>query len=84
MDRPAAVEQIKLAVARTLGREVPELTVDTELLGELNLDSTTLLDMLMDLEDSLGFQADVDELDPSALESVGSLADYIVRVTAAA
>jgi len=84
MDRSAAVEEIKLALARTLGQAVPDLNDGTDLLGELNLDSTSLLDVLMDLEDSLGFRAEVDELDPAALASVGSLADYIVHVTAAA
>ena len=38
----------------------------------------------MDLEDSSGFRADVDELDTSVLETVGSLADYIVRMTSEA
>ena len=84
MDRPTAFEEIKNVLEKVLGRSLPDLTPDTRLLAELSLDSSTLLDVLMDLEDSSGFRADVDELDTSVLETVGSLADYIVRMTAEA
>ena len=84
MDRPTAFEEIKNVLEKVLGRSLPDLTPDTRLLAELSLDSSTLLDVLMDLEDSSGFRADVDELDTSVLETVGSLADYIVRMTSEA
>ena len=43
-----------------------------------------LIEMLMDLEESAGFEADVDELEPEAFQTVGSLADYVARMTAPA
>ncbi|WP_034263768.1 acyl carrier protein [Actinospica robiniae] len=83
MDRNRAVEEIKLVVEKAVGRELPDFGEDTALLAELNLDSSSLLEVLMDLEDAVGFEANVDELDASVLESVGSLADFVVRMTAA-
>ena len=84
MDRPTEFEEIKVVLEKVLGRSLPDLTPGTRLLAELSLDSSTMLDVLMDLEDSAGFRADVDELDTSVLETVGSLADYIARMTSEA
>jgi len=81
MDRTTALDHIRLVVEKAIGHEIPEFGPDTHLMTEVNLDSTAILEVLMDLEDSIGFEIDVDSLDASTLQTAGSLADYIVQMT---
>jgi acyl carrier protein len=82
MDRFEAIELIGTVIAKVLNREVPELSEDTGLLEGLGLDSIGVLEMLMELEDSADFEVEVDDLDPSVFQTVGSLADYVTGMTA--
>ena len=82
MDRYMAIEQIRVVTEKVLNREVPDLTADTRLLEELGLDSTGIIEVLMELEDLVAFEVDVDTLDPSVFQTAGSLADYMVQMTA--
>ncbi|MBV9447422.1 MAG: acyl carrier protein [Streptosporangiaceae bacterium] len=85
MDRIEAVELIGTVIAKVLGRTVPgDLSEDTRLLEGLGMDSTAVLEMLMELEDCGGFQVEVDELDPRVFQTMGTLADYVCEMTAAA
>jgi acyl carrier protein len=71
------------ALSETLNRELPELTDDTRLFADLALDSTSVIELLMALEDSLGLQIDPDELTADAFETVGTLTGYLVACLAA-
>ena len=82
MDRYKAIEQIRVVTEKVLNREVPDLTADTRLLEELGLDSTGIIELLMELENTVEFEVDVDTLDPSVFQTAGSLADYMVQLTA--
>jgi diaminopimelate decarboxylase len=79
LDRVQVVEQIRATTAQLLGRELPALTEETSL-TELGLDSTGVLEMLMSLEQHASFEVDADELDPAVFVTVGSLADYVMRI----
>ena len=70
-------DTLKAALVETLGTDVPELTDDLRLFGDLGLDSTNVIELLVALEDSLGLEIDPDQLLPEAFETVGSLSDYI-------
>jgi acyl carrier protein len=67
-----------------LNRELPEFTDDTRLLGELGLDSTGVVELLMALEDSLGLRVDPDELTAEVFATIGALRAYIMAGLAAA
>jgi acyl carrier protein len=82
MDRQAVLEQMQLVASKAIGQDVPTITPDTRLLDELGLDSASILEVLMDLEDTLGFQIDVDLVRPEVLQTAGALADFIVQQTA--
>jgi acyl carrier protein len=73
------IAQIRAATAQLLGRELPALREGTRL-TELGLDSTGVLEMLMGLERQASFEVDADELDPVVFDTVGSLADYVLRM----
>jgi acyl carrier protein len=74
-------EEIRAALRKVLtevvNRDLPELTDDVRLFGDLGLDSTNVIELLMTLEDNLDLQIDPDELTPEMLESVGTLTAYI-------
>jgi acyl carrier protein len=82
MNREAALDQIRVVVEKVLNRDMSHLDADTRLFEELNVDSTGILEILMELEDSVGFEVDIDSLDPSTFQTAGSLADYIAQMTA--
>jgi diaminopimelate decarboxylase len=79
LDRTQVVAQIRAATAALLGRELPALSDGTKL-TELGLDATGVLEMLMGLEQHASFEVDADELDPVVFDTVGSLADYVLRM----
>lgn len=79
LDRVQVVEQIRAATAQLLGHELPALA-ETTTFAELGLDSTGVLEMLMALEQHASFEVDADELESVALVTVGSLADYVMRI----
>lgn len=78
---PTESDEIRTALqnglAEVLRKEVPELDDGMRLFGDLALDSTGVIELLMELEDSLGLQVEPDDLTPEAFETVGSLIGYI-------
>ena len=80
MDRVQVVEQIRTVIAKLLNRDLPRLDEDTKL-TELGLDSTGVLEMLIELEQHASFEVDVDTLDPEVFATVRSLTDYVMQMT---
>jgi diaminopimelate decarboxylase len=80
MDRAQVVEQIRTVIATLLGRDLPVLDEDTKL-TELGLDSTGVLEMLIELEQHARFEVDADSLNPEVFATVRSLTDYVLQMT---
>lgn len=76
-DNATTAEALRDALAEVLHKELPDLTPGTRLFSDLALDSTSVIELLMELEDTLGLQIDPDELTPDVFETVGSLNAYI-------
>lgn len=74
---------VKQALVEVLEKDLPELTDDTRLFGDLGLDSTSVIDLLMSLEDSLGLRIDPDELTAEAFETFATLTGYVANCLAA-
>lgn len=77
MDRRAVVTAVGAALSEILEREITGLSEDTRLFDDLHLDSTSVLELLMELEDSLSVSVDPEDLDMDDFASVGTLADYL-------
>jgi acyl carrier protein len=77
MDRPQLVRHVRIALAEVLNREIPELSEDSRLFEDLALDSTSIIELLMGIEDTVDIQIEPDELTPEAFATVGSLVDYL-------
>lgn len=71
------------ALGEVLNREITDLDDDTRLLGGLGLDSTSIIELLVAIEDSLGVQFDPDNLTIDVFETFGTLVAYVTQCAAA-
>ncbi|MFJ9108435.1 acyl carrier protein [Streptomyces sp. NPDC102283] len=78
MEPQNVVTAIEAALSEVLEREVDGLTRDVRLFEDLHLDSTSVLEMLMALEDGIGIVVDPEDLDMDDFKSVGTLTDYVL------
>ncbi|HEY8980265.1 MAG TPA: phosphopantetheine-binding protein [Streptomyces sp.] len=77
MNRTDVIEHIRVALATVLNKEIGELSEDARLFEDLALDSTSVIELLMGLEDTVGLEIDPDDLEPEVFQTVHSLADYV-------
>jgi acyl carrier protein len=77
MDRSQILAGITSALSEVLQEPVSGVTEETSLFGELCLNSTTVLELLMALEDTLDMEVDTNGLKVEAFKTIGTLADYV-------
>ena len=71
------VRAVIAALARVLRRDESGISPETRLFQDLGLDSTTVLELLMDLESEIDIELDADTLEQEHFETVASLAEYV-------
>lgn len=74
--RARVVDAIGSALGNVLDSELPPITEDTKLF-DLGLDSTGVLELLLQLEDELGQEFDTENLEMGHFETVRALADFV-------
>jgi acyl carrier protein len=79
--RQRVLDRILALLPGVLGRELPGLTEDTKLMAELGMRSASMLELLLGLEDDLGIEIDVEEIDESGMQSAGNLAGFVASHT---
>lgn len=77
-----ARENLRTALATVLEEEIPPLSDDMNLFNEFHLDSMSMLETLMELEDMLGFNVDPEELDIKDFETVEGYSKFLVAIKA--
>lgn len=65
------------ALAEVLRRDLSDVGPQTRLFEDLNLDSTSVLELLMAIEEELGVEFDADDLEQSHFATVESLTRYV-------
>lgn len=65
------------ALENTLKKELPNATWETRLFDDLSLDSTAVLEVLMELEEQFGIVFDPDDLELEHLSTVRALAEFV-------
>lgn len=85
MQRHDVITALETALSEALEREVTNLDGSVRLFDDLHLDSTSMLEVLMGLEESIGLEIAPEDLQIEAFESVDTLTDFILstRLTAA-
>lgn len=68
-------EKVKAIFIEHLGLSEDQLSMDTELIGDLDTDSLDLVELAMVLERE--FNVDIEENDLRELKTVGDVIDYI-------
>jgi acyl carrier protein len=81
-DLPRTRAVLTEALGEVLNRELADLDDDTRLLGGLGLDSTSIIELLVAIEDSLGVQFDPDNLTIDVFQTFGTLVAYVTRCAA--
>ncbi|GAB3976122.1 phosphopantetheine-binding protein [Actinoallomurus acanthiterrae] len=77
MNRSEIVAGVVRSIAEVLQREVPDATEDTRLFDDLQLDSTSILELLMAVEDTMEIEIDPDGLEMDSFRTIGTLVDYL-------
>ena len=75
--RDRVTECIIAALRRLVADDSIPITTETQLFAELGLDSTNLLELLMDVEDELDIALEADSLEQRHFHSVGALCERI-------
>ncbi|MER6011753.1 acyl carrier protein [Streptomyces bluensis] len=78
MDRQHVITALEHALTDVLERPVTGLTGEVRLFDDLHLDSTTMLEMLMALEDSIGLVVDPEDLEADDFVSVDTFTDFVL------
>jgi len=76
-DRREVISSIEKALSEVLERQITELTEDTRLFDDLRLDSSSVLELLLLVEDYVDIVVDPENLDIDHLRTVRSFADYV-------
>ena len=77
MDRLTVLKTITNALTEVMQRDYSDATEDTRLFEDLHLDSTSVLTLLMALEDHTGIEVDPESLQMDDFRTIGTLADYL-------
>ena len=72
-----AVATIRGSLAKSMKVDPDTIAEDSRLFDELGLDSTTVLELLMTIEEELEMEFDTDDLEQHHFETVGSLAALV-------
>ncbi|HLU97384.1 MAG TPA: acyl carrier protein [Thermobifida alba] len=76
--RDQITERIIGALAQVLKKDAATLAPTTRLFDDLGLDSTTVLELLMRLEEDLEVEFDTEGLEQQHFETVQTLSEYVV------
>lgn len=78
MDRSKIVSQIEQSLTDVLQRPISGLPEETRLFEDLHVDSTSVLELLMALEDEVGIDVDPERLEMEDFKTIGTVADYVI------
>lgn len=73
------LEKIKDIMEEELGKDRNEVTLESDIIKDLGLDSLDIVTLIMAVEDEYGFTADDDEI--VNLKTVGDVVKYIKNAT---
>lgn len=79
MERGDVLKALEAALTEVLDHPVTDLRGELRLFDDLHLDSTTMLEMLMALEDSIGLVVEPEDLDVDDFESVDTFIAFVLQ-----
>lgn len=79
-NKESAKEALKEALENVLGESIGKLNFDMRMFEDLHMDSTTMLESLLELEERLGFDIDPEELDMEDFLTVNAYTEFLIQV----
>lgn len=79
MDHVQATISVREAIASVLRCELHDVSDDTRLFDDLAFDSTSIMELLVRLEDRIGVVIDPEELNGCVFHTVGTITDYVTK-----
>lgn len=76
--RHRVIDGLGALLSRVLRYDVGDVSEATRLRDELGMTSASTMELMLELEDRLGIEVDVDDLDEADVESIGTLVSYVV------
>jgi acyl carrier protein len=77
MNHTELVTAINACLQDVLKRPLPDVDEQTRLFEDLHLDSTTVLELLMAVEEAIGVEFDMEALNMDDFQTLGTLADSV-------
>ena len=84
LTRDALSAVVAKALVETLGHDLPDIGEDTKLFDDLSLDSTSILGLMVNLEDALEIEIDPDSISEDHFATFGSLTGFLAEAAGAA
>ncbi|GGM05880.1 MULTISPECIES: acyl carrier protein [Micromonospora] len=81
MNRAELVTAISGCLQDVLQRPLPDLDEQTRLFEDLHLDSTTILELLMAVEEAVDVEFDMEALKMDDFRTLGTLTDSVEQVS---
>jgi acyl carrier protein len=82
MERQLAAAKVRAALEHVLKRDLGDLPDSTRVFDDLHLDSTSVIELLIAIEDETGLEVDVDALDPEVFITVGAMVEFVASTAA--
>jgi acyl carrier protein len=77
VDRPSIVAAVRATLSDLLEQDAAALPEDVRLFEDLGMNSALVLELLAELEDSLGIEMSPGELDIANFRTIGTVTDYL-------
>jgi acyl carrier protein len=77
MNRAELTPTVIRCLSEVLNTDLPDVTEQTRLFDDLHLDSTASLELLMAVEEAVGVEFDMEELNMDDFRTVGTLVDSV-------
>lgn len=72
-------EKIRDVISEKMGIDKEKITVESSFVGDLNIDSISMIDLIMELEDEYGIEFDEDQAD--SIKTIADVIDYINKIS---
>lgn len=80
LNRLQAKDALRTALENVLEENVGEISDSMHMFEDFHMDSTTMLETLLELEDILGFNVDPEELNIDDFLTVSSYTDFLLKI----
>ena len=72
-------EKIRDVISEKIGIDKEKITMESSFVGDLNIDSISMIDLIMELEDEYGIEFDEDDADN--IKTIADVIEYINKLS---